>query len=466
LKIKYLIFVSIFSFFLGKAQQPLLQNDFLKIVKENHPIAKQAALLNQITSAEMLKARGGFEPKIEADVENKTFDGKNYFTVGDYALKVPSWYGIEFKAGYKTLSGINTNPSDVIPSAGQGIVGVNLSLLQNLIIDERRATLQKARILRELNAAERQNEINDLLYEASKTYWEWVLYFNQLRIFENSVQLAAVRFEGVRQQFFQGDKTALDTVESLVLLQDRQFELSEAKLEYQNASVKLSNFLWSPNDVPLEVSANTIPPKIEDISSTIDSNIRTTWETTRSQIKISHPSLVALRFKINQLEIDKKLKREKLKPQLDVSYNLLGNGLNFNGKDDIFLNNYKFGVSLNTPILFRKAKADVELAAIKITDTQFKQQQKTLELQNKFQFYFNEIETTLAQINTYNEVARNYSRLLDGENERFRLGESSIFLLNSRERKVIEAQLKLNKLRITVQKLRVSMDWAAGLLGQ
>lgn len=453
-------FIIAFVFILYRldAQQVLSQQDFLKIVKNNHPIARQAALLDRISNAELTKAKGGFEPKIAAELQNKTFDGKNYYTIGEYNFKVPSWYGLEFKGGYNTLSGINTDPSASIPVVGQASFGLNASLLQNLIIDERRATLKKARLLRELNKAERQSQINDLLFEASKYYWDWALTFNQLKIYENSVALARVRFNGVREQFFQGDKAAIDTLESFVLLQDRQFELSEAQLDYQNASVKLSNFLWTENDIPLELNPSVLPPDFSIFLNSSIGNLNDSMQVVKQRISLSHPDLVALKFKIEQLEIDRKLKREKLKPELNVSYNLLGNGLNFNGKDEVFLNNYKYGISLNSPILFRKAKGEMELANIKIIDSRFKQQQKTLELENKFQAYLNEIATTQRQIETYSEVARNYSRLLDGENERFRLGESSIFLLNSRERKVIEAELKLNKLKATLQKTRVSLD--------
>lgn len=462
----FLIFIFLLFLYRIQAQQQVLtQQDFLKLVKKNHPIARQAALLDKISDAELLKAKGGFEPKIAADLQNKTFDGKNYYTIGEYNFKVPSWYGLEFKGGYNTLSGINTNPSEAIPVVGQAVAGVSASLLQNLIIDERRASLKKARLLREMNKAERQSEINDLLFEATKYYWDWVLTFNQLRIYENSIRLASVRFEGVKQQFFQGDKAAIDTLESFVLLQDRQFELSEAQLDYQNASVKLSNFLWTENDIPLEISASIIPPVVANLPINV-ATVSDSLQTIKRQIRVTHPDIVALKFKIEQLEVDRKLKREKLKPELNVNYNFLGNGLNFNGKDEVLLNNYKYGITLNSPILFRKAKGDVELANLKIVDTRFKQQQKTLELENKFQAYLNEMATTQQQINTYSEVARNYSRLLDGENERFRLGESSIFLLNSRERKVIEADLKLNKLKVTLQKTRVSLDYAAGRLGE
>ena len=462
--IQIIIAVSLLTIAQCFAQKILGQKEFLKLVKDNHPVSKQAALLDRSFLAEQLIARGGFEPKISAEIDKKTFDGKNYFTASDYALKVPSWYGLAVKTGYKTVSGLNVNPSDELPVVGQGVVGLSASLLQNLVIDERRATLKKAAILRDLNAAERRNIQNELLFEAGQAYWEWVLNYNQIRIFEESVRLAEVRLEGIRQQFFLGDKTAFDTTEARVLVQDRQYELTEALLEYRNAGVRLSAFLWTDTGVPLEVSDSTSPPKIEDLSTSTPPELNTAFEADKTKIKVSHPAIVALEYKIRQLEIDRKLKREKLKPQLDLSYNLLGNGLNFNGKDQFLLNNYIWGLQMSSPIVFRKARGEVELAGIKIADSKFKQQQKTLELETKLLAYYNEFGTTLQQISTYTKVAQNYNILLNGENERFSVGESSIFLLNSRERKVIEARLKLNKLNTQLEKLKLSIDFAKGTL--
>ena len=56
----------------------------------------------------------------------------------------------------------------------------------------------------------------------------------------------------------------------------------------------------------------------------------------------------------------------------------------------------------------------------------------------------------------------NYQSLLDAETEKFRVGESSIFLLNSREQKLIEAQMKLNKLQSEFQKLKWKLRGANG----
>jgi outer membrane protein TolC len=53
---------------------------------------------------------------------------------------------------------------------------------------------------------------------------------------------------------------------------------------------------------------------------------------------------------------------------------------------------------------------------------------------------------------------------LQGEQQKFRAGESSLFLVNSRETNFIDAQVKLIELLGKFQIARVGVIWAAGEL--
>lgn len=58
----------------------------------------------------------------------------------------------------------------------------------------------------------------------------------------------------------------------------------------------------------------------------------------------------------------------------------------------------------------------------------------------------------------------NYTSLLRQEDFKFQNGESSLFLVNSRENKLIETAQKLVELRIKYQKAYYATQWAGGLL--
>ena len=62
------------------AQQPIIYplDTFIAQIKKHHPIAKQADIQVDKASAELLSAKGSFDPTIALDASRKTFDGKNY----------------------------------------------------------------------------------------------------------------------------------------------------------------------------------------------------------------------------------------------------------------------------------------------------------------------------------------------------------------------------------------------------
>ena len=78
--------------------------------------------------------------------------------------------------------------------------------------------------------------------------------------------------------------------------------------------------------------------------------------------------------------------------------------------------------------------------------------------------YANNTNIVLQQVNAYQGIVSNSRDLLLAENEKFRLGSSSLFLINSREVKLIETQEKLADLQAKFQKNRVALEGVAGIL--
>ncbi|MEM6964856.1 MAG: TolC family protein [Bacteroidota bacterium] len=441
---------------------------YLKWVRTYHPVMQQAALLENKADASLLEARGVFDPKWYGEYEDKSFDNKNYFRVGDAGLKVPVWFGADVKLSYLWSNGTFLNPADNLPVGGQALVGIEVPVLQGLTFDQRRAQVKQARLFREANEATRRVIVNDLLLKAIETYWKWAFQNQVVGIYQYSLDLAEDRFRIIKESFLQGDKPAIDTLESLIQIQDRTLQLTEAQISFQNATLELSNFLWFENMTPLEVSEGLRPQSLESMWDPVAE--RPTNELLRN-LSRNHPELQSILIKQNQLDIKERLKREQFKPNLRLNYNFLGNGFNWtsNTGDDLGVNNlltenYKWGISFSYPLLLRKERGGLELVRLEQLDNQYKLGEKELKISNKIKAVYQQIEITYDQLRTFREMVENYQGLLAAENEKFRIGESSIFLLNSREQKLIEAQLKENKMQSEFQKLRWKLEWAKGQL--
>ena len=232
--------------------------------------------------------------------------------------------------------------------------------------------------------------------------------------------------------------------------------------------MELSNFLWFENLTPLEVSENLRPEGLQADWSFLEEKPNPEFLRTIAE---SHPELQSILIKQQQLDIKEKLKQEQFKPNLRLNYNFLGNGFdwtdnnsNESAVNNLVTENYKWGVKFSYPLMLRKERGGLELVRIEQLENQYKLGEKQLKISNKINAIYQQLETTFGQINTLESMVQNYSTLLDAEFEKFRIGESSIFLLNSREQKLIEAQMKLNKLQSEFQKLKWKLRGAKGLL--
>ncbi len=440
--------------------------DYLQWVKSNHPLLKQASLLNDKAKASLLESKGLFDPKLNGNYEHKTFDDKNYFKTAKAGLKIPTWYGIDVNLGYQWANGEFLNNEDFLPSNGQAVIGVDVPLIRGLLFDQRRAQVQQARLFFDANEATRQSMVNDLLLDAIESYWKWAYHYEVVKIFEASLSLSEDRFSIIRESFLLGDKPAIDTLESLIVLENRQQQLREANIGFQNATLEVSNYLWEDDLVPLEISDALIPEKLNvddlQIGSRIDPLIY-------ENVKETHPQLQAITVKQQQLEIKERLKREQFKPDLRFKYNFLGDGFNFSGEptnanalSNVLLENYKLGLQFNYPLLLRKERGGLQLVKLEQLENEYKLEFKALKIQNKIKSIFQELNTKIEQQSAQSSIESNYISLLNAENEKFRVGESSIFLINNREQKLIEAQLKLLKLTTDLQKLIWKLEWAKG----
>ena len=139
---------------------------FVRIVLENHPVARQAALRPALGEEAVRSARGGFDPVATANYDGKRFDEKNYYRLFEAGLKVPTWYGVELFTGFRENNGDRLDPQATTPADGLVELGGRISLGQGLLMDQRRASLRKAQAYLRATAAEQEQMLNDLLLQA------------------------------------------------------------------------------------------------------------------------------------------------------------------------------------------------------------------------------------------------------------------------------------------------------------
>ncbi len=427
--------------------------EYLGYVKSFHPIVKQANLVISKSEAKLLKARGAFDPKFEVDYDRKKFKGLEYFDKLNSTFKIPTWFGIEFKANFEQNSGVFLNPEADVPEDGLYSAGVSVPLARGLLTNKRMAMLRQSRLFVKKAQAERQLLINDILYDATNTYFKWLRRYNENQVYSAFLDNAQIRFNGVKKSFEVGEKPAVDTLEARITLNTRRLNLEKSRIKFIKASLELSNFLWLDDNTPIEIQAGIIP----DVRTfdRIDETLNTSDLAVENFNIDNHPKLKTLDFKIRSLAIEKRLKRNTLLPVIDLQYNFLSEtpeeARSFSTSE------YKAGLNVFLPLFLRKERGDLRLAKLKLQDTQLDLQNTRITLINKIDAIQQELDSYVLQNDYTSVIVNDYSKLLTAEERKFFLGESSLFLVNSRESKLIDVKLKAIEIENEFLKTKASL---------
>jgi outer membrane protein TolC len=455
------LLVFVLNFQVLSSQKTFSDDLFYQLVVKNHPLSKQANLELEYGRVSVLKAKGGFDPKVFNNLNQKYYNSSQYYSLLDAGLKVPTWYGLELKTGFENNRGTYIDNQEKSPQGGLWYGGASLTLGQGLFIDQRRAELAKSRIFQQSTVFERQLQVNELIYEAGYAYWNWFLTHNSREVLSEALDLAQVRLQAVKQSAEYGDRPFIDSVEAKIQVQNRESMLRTFEAEQQNATNKLATYLWEENLIPLELDSLTKPVSADSISI---KTLLTLSEAIIDSTLNNHPYLQITNFKIKSLEVDQRLKKEQLKPTLNLNYNFLNEPVNYNPFNQFSVNNYKWGLNFEMPVFLRKERADFQLSNIKLQDEKLNFENNKAYLLAKIQNAYVDLKNSIVQLEIYRNTVSDSKRLLDAEKTMFEGGESSLFLINARETSYIQAKLKYIEALTKNQQAYLSLQFATARL--
>ncbi len=465
-RITILILILLFSKAIIAQENPKTLNaeQVLNVVRSFHPVIRQSNIEVEKSRSEILNARGNFDPVFSNYLGQKTFDGQNYYKDFSPELKIPTWYGADIYVGLEDLAGERLDPSQ---SEGQSsFVGINIPLAKNLVMDKRRAFLKQAKIYNSMAEVEQKIMINDLCMDAISAYWAWVKAYETYTVVANKVRINEKRLELIRKWIVNGERPAIDSIEAVTQLQSFQYRRNENWLEFQNAGLQLSAFMWTKENNPYSLPESVIPEGNWEFE-TLLTNFNLDLTILLSEAKLNHPYLKIYDYKLDVLDIEKKLKFQELLPKVDFRYNFLAKSYGINktiAEASPFQNNYQYMLKAEIPLFFSQGRANYKIAKLKIEETKLNLNQKELDIELKIKSYFNEFTTLKNQVGLQSENVENYQKLVKAEEILLENGESTLFLINTRENKALEAQEKLIEIKTKYYKSIYALQWSAGLL--
>lgn len=429
----------------NRQQQILTLDEVLNIVESHHPKLRGAGVNQQIASAKRLEKQGAFDPifstgadylRFNTEFDSKTLRGKAATTrLADASVEMLTRSGVKVSGGTRFNLGKVKAPLSPTGEGGEYFLEIKMPLLRGWRINEKSAAERQALLGEPLAEADYQGTRLELLLKAATNYWDWVSAKQKLDVARNLLTLAEFRSKAVRDRVAAGDLPRIDADEADLEVQRRQGGIIKADRDLQKAAFKLSVYLWLPNGDPAPVPQETSSPA-SIAPPMLFSNDRAE-SGTRSALN-RRPELRALSINQDINQVDLELAKNQRKPAVDLAFSP-GRDAGFGGIG----NTVKASINFTLPLRQRTADGRIAAASLKM-------QKLGLDLANERQRITTEVLDAVSAINTTYDRYRAAQievelaiKLEEGEREKFRLGDSTLFLVNQRERATAEARVKL-----------------------
>jgi outer membrane protein len=438
---------------------PLKLEEFLTQVEAYHPKLLGADAERRIASAKLLEKRGAFDPAVTLSSDYLRFNSTSSrgklrtTTQNELELNLLTRFGVKLFAGSRLNLGSVKSPLSFTGDTGEYFFGLKLPLMRGARMNEKVAAERQAALGEPLANAEFAATRQEFLAKAASNYWEWVAAKRKIDIAQNLVQIAQIRADAVRERVRLGDLPAIDAVEADQEVMRRQGNLIKADRDFQKANFKLSLFLWDSSGVP------SSPLTTEHVPRSWAAPIEYTYaqqQQARTLALERRPELQSLAINRSIVNVDLDLAKNQRLPDITLSFSP--------GRDtgnDSIGNSLKMGVSVTLPLRQRTADGRIAAAQFKIRKMEFQTQVEQQRILVEIDDAVSVINTVYQRYQAAERELRLAQQLEQGEREKFALGDSTLFLVNQRERATAEAENKLIDLQLEYQQGIVTLRAAS-----
>lgn len=427
---------------------------YLQQAKEYAPALVNSRLEVDIQNQEFMAAKGAFEPKLAGTYNLKNFDDKTYYNKLKSGVKVKTPLGVIIDGGFTQNEGVFLNPESSLPIQGLAYAGIEVPLGAGLFTDSERTAIKQQRL--ENNAAQLVNQlaVNDYLLEAGEVYWDWYESIAMLQVAQEAISLATFRLNYVKRKNIIGESADIDTLEAFINFQNRQALNLDATIKWEKNRNYVLNYIWTP----LRNPSDLVPSVDMDYSVVFPDSL------VEQDFITSHPlvTLLTTDSLINRASLA--LAREYFKPQVDVAFKLQESAGNIGDFNYDPAQNHYVGVNLYMPLMLRKERAKAKQLQYKAEMISNKKTELLIKIENAQRTYFLNTSNLKSSVDVWSIATQNYFTILKAEQSKFNLGESSLFIVNSRELKWIESREKYIKSYVEYRKSVLRYYHSLGIL--
>ncbi len=424
------------------ATGPLLPREVLRSSALTFPSILESFEREAAARSDQLAADGAFDLILEAEAYDRitgTFSG-GYASVGARQPLAPM--GAEVYGTYRVSDGrfpiyeniYNTN------ELGEFKVGGLLSLLRNRRIDQRRFAVEDTRL------AAGQAELDVLLvklkvqHEALGAYWRWIAAGEEIRVYEELLEIAEARAVGLAREFELGSIAQVALIENEQNVLRRRTLLAQATRNFTMASTSLSFYLRGA-DGQMFVPTRAQLPDADALGSLPDMDRLMAVE--QSTVLDARPELRNFQLAVERAQNKVALRQNDLQPQLDLTaelsrdFGVIGDGgPTFDSTDTVV------GVTFTVPLQRRAARGRLRRAEAELREIELREGRIADQISVELDNILTNLAAALELADLASDEIEQAEAMVAAERRRFQLGAGDFFRVNLREESAADAKIR------------------------
>jgi outer membrane protein TolC len=437
---------------------PLLPEEVLRSSALTFPSILEAFEREAAARSDQLSADGAFDLMLKADAFDRLTGFNDGGAVRAQATQPLQPYGAQIFGGYTLSNGrLPTSSSSFNTNEfGRFNVGALFSLLRDRDIDPRRFALEDTRL------ASSQARLDVMLVqlnvqqEALRAYWRWVAAGEEIRVFEELLEIAEARQIGLTREVSEGARARIALTENEQNLLARRSLLEDAKRNLRVAANSLGFYLRGSDGAMIVPTREMLPDRdqmrgIAPVDQLLTQPI--------SEVIQNRPELQTFRLALERAANRVDLRRNDLKPRLDATAEL-STGFGDPASPTGDTTGAAVGVTFSVPLQRREARGRLQRAEAELRETELRQRRIADQLTTEVRNIIDNLTAALEVADLAEAEVKQANQMVQAERTRFRLGAGDFFFVNRREEAAADAQIKAIRAKLAGRLAEASFNAA------
>jgi outer membrane protein TolC len=404
----------------------------------HHPSLQGEIQERAAADADLLSAKGAFDPSIKGDALNYATGGYSGTYGGAFVEQPLELYGSRVLGGYRVGNGTfpvydnwyETN------SGGEGYLGAEVPLLRDGPIDRRRAQIGKSQAGQQIADAMIEQRRVELARAAALTYWDWTAARNKLAVYKRLLEVANERDRQIAQRVSKGDLPQFDRTDNQRAVLQRQQQLLTSERQVRSSEFSLALFFrdssGNPTDVSRWRSLDRIPVPLFSKELSVEAPVQ--------EALGARPEFKSIAGQREQNSIELRLARNQILPRLDLRvFASRDYGEGDDKREDTEL---KGGLRVEIPLRTRTQDGRLDFFQAKQRKLDFTETFLKERVRADVQDALNGVEIARQRVEVATQEVKAARELAQGEAKRFTLGDSNLIFVNLREQNSADAEVR------------------------